>query len=209
MAQTDVPDVVIGRLPIYLRTLKQLQASGQEFTSSRQLGQKLGIGSAQIRKDLAHFGEFGRQGMGYEIAYLQQQIAQILHVDHDWSVALIGIGDLGQAISHYSGFARKGYHIDIIFDNDPQKIGQNYNGKIVQDFKSIHKILPTQNIKIAIMAVPSASAQEVAEKLITAGIRAILNYAPVSLSLPAYVKVQSMDPLSHLQQMSYYLDPSP
>jgi len=207
MAQTDVPDVVIGRLPIYLRTLKQLQASGHEFTSSRQLGQKLGIGSAQIRKDLAHFGEFGKQGMGYEIEYLQQQIAKILHVDHDWSVALVGIGDLGQAISHYSGFAHKGFHIDVIFDNDPQKIGKDYNGKVIQDFNSIHQVLHAENIKIAIIAVPSISAQEVAEKLIEAGIRAILNYAPVSLSLPSYVKVQSMDPLSHLQQMSYYLDP--
>ena len=207
MAQTDVPDVVIGRLPIYLQTLKQLQASGQEFTSSKQLGQKLGIGSAQIRKDLAHFGEFGKQGMGYEVNYLQQQIAQILHADRDWSVALVGIGDLGQAISHYSGFAHKGFHIEVIFDNDPQKIGQNYNGKVIQDFNSIYQILPTQNIKIAIMAVPSTSAQEVAEKLIVTGIRAILNYAPISLTLPSYVKVQSMDPLSHLQQMSYYLDP--
>ena len=121
MAQMEVPDIVVGRLPIYLRALNHLLETGQEFTSSQELGQILGIGSAQIRKDLSHFGEFGKQGTGYEISYLAEQISKILNVDRDWSAALVGFGDLGQAIAHYGGFATKGFHIDVIFDSDPDE----------------------------------------------------------------------------------------
>lgn len=206
MTRADVPNVVIGRLPIYLRALRMLHEEGREFTSSQELGRKLGIGSAQIRRDLAHFGEFGKQGTGYEVVYLCQQIRQILNVDKDWSVALIGFGDLGQALSHYSGFARKGFHIDVIFDSNPAKIGQHYNGKIVQNFEEVSEIMPSENIKIAIIAVPAVAAQNVADKLVKAGIKAILNYAPITLFVPDDVKVQYIDPIAHLQHMSYYLE---
>lgn len=206
MIRADVPDVVIGRLPIYLRALKMLHEEGREFTSSQELGRKLGIGSAQIRRDLAHFGEFGKQGTGYEVDYLYQQICQILNVDKDWSVALVGFGDLGQALSHYSGFARKGFHIDVIFDSNPAKIGQRYNGKIVRDFEELFEIMPSENIKIAIVAVPATAAQNVADKLVKAGIKAILNYTPITLFVPDDVKVQYIDPIVHLQHMSYYLE---
>jgi len=206
MTQPDVPKVVIGRLPIYLRTLKSLHDNGQEFTSSQELGKKLGIGSAQIRRDLAHFGEFGKQGTGYEVSYLQQQISKILHVDRVWSVALIGFGDLGQALLHYTGFARKGYHIDVIVDNNPEKIGHYYNDKLIYSFAEANKVIAEQKVKIAIMAVPAQVAQEVTDVIIKAGIKAILNYAPVTLFVPSGVRVEHIDPISHLQQMSYYLD---
>ncbi len=201
----SIPSVVIKRLPIYLRALRMLKENGQEFTSSHELGRQLGIGSAQIRRDLAHFGEFGKQGTGYEVSYLHQQISKILNVDRSWSVALIGFGDLGQALSHYSGFARKGFHIDVIFDNNPAKIGQKCNGKIIQDYKSLTEVIPVLGIQIAILAVPASAAQKVANDIIKIGIRAILNYAPVTLFVPDYVKVQYIDPIAHLQHMAYYL----
>jgi redox-sensing transcriptional repressor len=205
MLQVNVPDIVIGRLPIYLRALLVLDKAGQEFTSSQELGTKLGIGSAQIRKDLAHFGEFGKQGTGYEVKYLQQEIAKILNVDRDWAVALVGFGDLGQALGRYNSFAQKGFYIEVIFDENPQKVGKEYDNKIIQDFRNVEEIIHTREIKIAIIAVPALAAQNVAEKLIHAGIKAILNYAPVKLFVPEDVQVQYIDPISHLQQMSYYL----
>lgn len=205
MAEAEVPDIVIGRLPIYLRALTLMSESGQEFTSSQELGQKLGIGSAQIRKDLSHFGEFGKQGTGYEVNYLRDQISKILHVDRDWAVALIGVGDLGQAIAHYGGFAIKGFHIEAVFDNDPAKIGQEINGKVIQGLDKLKGEITRQNIRIAIVAVPAAAAQEVVDQLIETGVEAILNYAPITLSVPPRVQVQYIDPVAHLQKMTYYL----
>lgn len=205
MAGAEVPDIVIGRLPIYLRALNLMFESGQEFTSSQELGQKLGIGSAQIRKDLSHFGEFGKQGTGYEINYLREQISKILHVDRDWAVALVGFGDLGQAIAHYGGFASKGFHIEAIFDNDPAKIGQESNGKMVHDIKSLIQVINSLKIKMAIIAVPASVAQSVSDILIEAGIKAILTYAPITLTVPEKVQVQYIDPVVHLQRMTYYL----
>jgi redox-sensing transcriptional repressor len=206
MATSDVPDIVIGRLPIYLRALTLLQEAGQEITSSQELGEKLGISSAQIRKDFSHFGEFGKQGTGYEISYLREQISQILHVDRDWTVMLVGFGDLGQAILHYGGFSQKGFHIEAIFDNDAKKVGQVVEGKTILAMKNLAEVVAEQNIKIAIIAVPAAAAQEVANKLFEVGIKAILNYAPITLSVPDNIQVQYIDPVMHLQRMAYYLE---
>ena len=206
MATTEVPDIVIGRLPIYLRALTLMDEAGQEFTSSQELGQKLGIGSAQIRKDLSHFGEFGKQGTGYEIKYLREQISKILHVDRDWSVALVGFGDLGQAIANYAGFANEGFHIQAIFENDSTKIGQKVNDQVVvEDITGLSERITQQKIKIAIVAVPAPVAQKVADKLVDAGVKAILSYAPITLSIPDTVRVQYIDPVTHMQRMTYYL----
>jgi len=206
MAAVEVPDIVIGRLPIYLRALNMLSESGQEFTSSQELGQKLGIGSAQIRKDLSHFGEFGKQGTGYEINYLRDQISKILHVDHDWSVVLVGFGDLGQAIANYGGFAAKGFHIEAIFDNDPDKIGRTISSKTVNDISLLRQVVRELKIKVGIVAVPASAAQAVTNQLIESGVRSILNYAPITLSVPPGVQVQYIDPVVHLQRMTYYLE---
>ena len=205
MAQMEVPDIVVGRLPIYLRALNHLLETGQEFTSSQELGQILGIGSAQIRKDLSHFGEFGKQGTGYEISYLAEQISKILNVDRDWSAALVGFGDLGQAIAHYGGFASKGFHIDVIFDTDPEKIGQQVGDAKVQNIDELKDTVSKQQIRMAIIATPASAAQEVANQLIEGGVRAILNYAPITLNVPDHVRVQYIDPVVHLQKMTYYL----
>ncbi len=205
MAEVEVPDIVIGRLPIYLRALTLLSESGQEFTSSQELGHKLGIGSAQIRKDLSHFGEFGKQGTGYEVNFLREQISKILHVDRDWAVALVGFGDLGQAIARYGGFAAKGFHIEAVFDNDPEKIGEVVNGKVVQNIDTLKDVISRQKIRMAVIATPASVAQEVADQLIEAGVEAILNYAPINLAVPQRIQVQYIDPVAHLQRMTFYL----
>ena len=205
MTTTVVPDIVIGRLPIYLRALTLLHEEGHEFTSSQELGQKLGIGSAQIRKDLSFFGEFGKQGTGYEVKYLHDQISAILKVNRDWAVALIGFGALGQAIANYDGFASKGFHIEVVFDSDPKKIGKTIEGQVIEDIENLGTIISKNNLKVAIIATPVSVAQDVADKLIAAGVQAILNYAPITLTVPENIQVQYIDPVVHLQRMAYYL----
>jgi redox-sensing transcriptional repressor len=202
---SNIPDIVIGRLPIYLRALTRLAQEGREVTSSHELGERLGISSAQIRKDLSHFGGFGKQGTGYQIAYLVEQLKQVLKVDKEWDVALIGAGDLGRAIAHYKGFSDRGFRIAAVFDNAADKSGQNIDGLVIHPTDSMHELIMTLGIKIAMIAVPAEHAQEVADRLIEAGVRAILNYAPINLNVPEGVYVQYIDPVVHLQRMTYYL----
>ncbi|MBN2470007.1 MAG: redox-sensing transcriptional repressor Rex [Anaerolineae bacterium] len=205
----DIPDIVIGRLPIYLRELTLLSQEGYEVTSSHELGERLGISSAQIRKDLSwfgrYFGPFGKQGTGYNIPYLLEQLRKILQLDHDWPVALVGAGDLGRALARYGGFSHRGFRITMIFDNDQAKIG-SYVGNIrVLSTADLQAELQNSGIQIAMVAVPSSAAQAVTDQLVKSGIRAILNYAPIVLSVPEGVRVQHIDPAAHLQHMTYYL----
>ena len=205
MPSSEVPDIVIGRLPIYLRALRFMAASGQEITSSHELGQKLGISSAQIRKDLSHFGEFGKQGTGYRISHLQDQIKRILKTDQEWVVALIGIGDLGHAVARYNGFADRGFRVALLFDNDPAKIGTRIGELEILDAARLQELLLARQIKIAMIAVPAEAAQQVADTCLEAGVKAILNYAPITLTVPEGVRVQHSDPVAYLQRMTYYL----
>lgn len=203
---SNIPDIVIGRLPIYLRALTRLEHEGREVTSSHELGQRLGISSAQIRKDLSHFGGFGKQGTGYQISYLIDQLKQVLKIDREWDVALVGAGDLGHAVANYRGFSDRGFRIVTVFDSDPRKIGQAVGKLTVHPFSELEQIIKERNIKVAMIAVPAQNAQDVADQLIKAGVRAILNYAPISLNVPTGVHVQYIDPVVHLQRMTYYLD---
>lgn len=206
MAFSDIPDIVIGRLPVYLRALGVMAAGGQEITSSHELGEKLGISSAQIRKDLSHFGEFGKQGTGYRISYLQDQLRRILKVDREWPVALIGLGDIGHAIARYGGLKNRGFVIKLVFDSDPAKIGQPIGDLSVQDVATLPDVVQQQGVKVAMLAVTANAAQDVADLCVKGGVRAILNYAPINLSVPDHVRVQYLDPVTHLQRMTYYLE---
>ncbi len=201
----NIPDIVIGRLPIYLRALTHLALEGQEVTSSHELGRRLGISSAQIRKDLSHFGGFGKQGTGYQISYLVDQLRQVLKVDQEWEVAVIGAGDLGTALLHYKGFSDRGFRIACVFDNSPQKIGKKIGDFVVNPIDEMQTMIQERGIKIAMIAVPAEKAQEVANKLIEVGVRAILNYAPMTLNVPSEVKVQYIDPVVQMQRMTFYL----
>ncbi len=177
------------------------------MTSSHELGQLLGISSAQIRKDLSHFGGFGKQGTGYQIDYLVEQLRQVLKVNREWEVALVGAGDLGSAVAHYKGFKDRGFHIACIFDSSPEKVGRRLGEFTIQSIEDAPRIIAERGIKIAMIAVPAHHAQEVADMLIAAGVRAILNYAPISLNVPENVRVQYIDPVVHMQRMTYYLNP--
>jgi redox-sensing transcriptional repressor len=205
MPASVVPDIVVGRLPLYLRALTQMAASGKEITSSQELGERLGISSAQIRKDLSQFGEFGKQGTGYNIAYLLDQLRRILHVDQVWDVVLIGVGDLGRAIAHYAGFVDRGYRVVAAYDNDPSKIGTQVGAFTIQNAAGLVSDVRSRGIGIAMLAVPARDAQEVSDRLVEAGIRAILCYAPTSIVVPRSVYVQYIDPVLHLQRMTYYM----
>jgi redox-sensing transcriptional repressor len=203
----DIPDIVIGRLPIYLRALTHMAAEGGgDTTSSYELGQRLGISSAQIRKDLSHFGEFGKQGTGYNISYLIGQLRQILHLEQEWPVVLVGAGYIGHALAHYQGFQYRGFHIRWIFDNDPDKIGQDMNGMLVRAVSELKSLIQRENVQVAILAVPTSAAQETTELLIEAGIKSILSYAPIYLTVPPAIQVRYTDPVVQLQRMTYYLE---
>lgn len=204
----EIPDIVIGRLPIYLRALTHLgKGLEKTTTSSHELGQWLGISSAQIRKDLSHFGEFGKQGTGYNINYLVEQLRQILHLEQEWSVILVGAGNIGHALASYQGFAHRGFSIQWIFDNDPQKIGQEINSLTVQSVSSLQDITQKEKIKVAILAVPASTAQSLTDQLVQVGIESILSYAPINLKVPEGVRVRYNDPVIQMQRMAYYLEP--
>ena len=205
MPASSVPDIVVGRLPLYLRALTQMAANGKEITSSQELGERLGISSAQIRKDLSQFGEFGKQGTGYNIGYLTDQLRRILKVDRVWDVVLVGVGDLGRAIAHYGGFVDRGYRVVAVFDNDPAKIGTMIGPFTVADIARMPDQIRARGVAVAMLAVPQAAAQAVTETLVESGIRAILCYAPTSIQVPKDVHVQYIDPVLHMQRMTYYL----
>ena len=205
MAEKLIPDIVVGRLPIYLRALQRMLAENRHVTSSQELGERLGISAAQIRKDLSQFGEFGKQGTGYSIDYLAEQIRHILHVDQVWDIAVVGAGDIGSAVARYQGFANRGMRVAMIFDNDPGKIGSDVGSFTVQDINTLENKVREAGIKVAMIATPTKNAQEVADILIAGGVKAILNYAPISLSVPEDVRLQYIDPVIHLQRMTYYL----
>jgi redox-sensing transcriptional repressor len=205
MTTEKIPDIIIGRLPIYLRALQQLSDRGIQTTSSQELGGIVGISAAQIRKDISQFGEFGKQGTGYSIPFLVEKLRHILKVDRVWEVAIVGMGDVGHALANYNGFADRGFHVEMVFDSDAAKIGTKVGNYEVLDAASIPELIKLNKIKVAMIAVPAGQAQEAADQLVKAGVKAILNYAPTSLTVPEDVHVQYVDPVTHLQRMTYYL----
>jgi redox-sensing transcriptional repressor len=205
MADKTIPDIVVGRLPVYLRALQRMLQEGRRVTSSQELGERLGISAAQIRKDLSQFGEFGKQGTGYTIESLAQQLQSILKVDQVWDVAVVGAGDIGSALARYPGLNNRGFQVVMLFDANPEKIGTEIGGFVVQDAAGLIEKIQAAGIQIAMMAVPAGAAQEVADQLVQAGVKAILNYAPISINIPPDVRVQYIDPVTHLQRMTYYL----
>jgi redox-sensing transcriptional repressor len=205
MAEVVVPDVVISRLPWYLQTLNQLARQGMHTVSSKELAERVGSTAAQIRKDLSYFGGFGKQGTGYSIYYLIEQLQKILNLDRVWQVVVVGAGDLGRALTRYQGFASRGIEIGLLFDVDPKVVGTPVGSVIVDDVANMEEKIREKGIKIAILTVPAQAAQQTADQLVKAGIESILNYAPITLITPENVHVQHIDPVLHLQRMMYYL----
>ena len=205
MDEKEIPDIVVGRLPHYLRALQRMAQEGRQVTSSQELGERLGISAAQIRKDFSQFGEFGKQGTGYHIDYLLEKLREILKVDRTWDLAVVGAGDIGNGIARYQGFSNRGFCVAMIFDNNPELIGTQVGEFTVKDSQEMVVMIREAGIKIAMLSVPASSAQSVADALVEAGVSAILNYAPISLNVPPDVHVQYIDPVIHLQRMTYYL----
>lgn len=206
MNADKIPDIIIGRLPVYLRALQRMAENGMKTTSSQELGEHVGISAAQIRKDISQFGEFGKQGTGYSISFLIDKLREILNVNRMWDVAIIGAGDMGHALARYQGFTNRGFRVVMIFDNDPSKVGQKVGEFTIEDTAKLVDRIRSSKVKMAMMTVPASTAQAVADKLVQAGIKAILNYAPISITVPDNVHVQYIDPSTHLQRMTYYLD---
>ena len=200
----QIPRIIIGRLPLYLRALNRLKKDGFIFASSRELGRLLDISAAQIRKDLSHFGELGKRGKGYEVDFLIGTLNQILHTDNIWKIVVIGAGDLGSGLARYKGFANRGFQVSAIFDIDPKKIGKQISDLIVKDIEEMEEYVRTNQIQIAVLAIPSEYAQDVIDDLVEAGITAILNYAPIYLKTPEGVQIEHIDPAVHLRRILHF-----
>jgi redox-sensing transcriptional repressor len=198
-----VPRAAAHRLSLYLRHLDLLRERGDKMVSSRELGSALGVTAAQIRKDLGYFGQFGFPGIGYKISRLIPQIRHILGSDRVWRVALVGIGKLGGALIQYKGFEKQGFRFAALFDKDPRAVGRSYPQGEVQPMERLKEVIQRERIRLAIIAVPAADAQEVADRLIAAGIEGIFNFAPIGLNVPEEIAYVSIDLAMQLEQLSY------
>ena len=198
-----VPKAVVSRLSLYLRELQHLVRDGHETTSSTQLGNVLGFTDAQVRKDLACFGQFGYPGIGYRCTELIGAVKQILGTNQPWSVAVVGAGNLGRALLRYKGFSEQGFRIAAVFDNDPAKAGQTIEGHIVERLERLSEIVRQADIRLAILAVPASAAQDVADQLVASGIDGILNFAPVTIALPDTLCIVGVDLAIELEQLSF------
>jgi len=201
----EIPEVVIDRLPIYARALVLLERQGREVVNSQELGERLGVTPAQIRKDLSYFGRFGKQGRGYNVSRLLQELHQILGLTREWPMVLVGVGQLGRAIVAYGGFVPQGFRIVEAFDADPKIIGTKLNGLEVKAVDALPEALRKHKAALAIVAVPAAVAQEVIDMLVDSGVRAILNYAPIAPHVPPHVRIKDIDPVLALQSMTFYI----
>jgi len=200
-----IPEMTIRRLSVYTRCLLQLEEDGVKTISSQDLAERFNLNSAQVRKDLAYFGEFGVRGIGYYVSGLKAELQKILGLDREWAVALVGFGNLGSALFHYRGFSRQGFRIAAIFDTDPGKIGRSVDGVPVFAIGDLGREVKARGIQIAIVAVPSEGAQAVTDELTAAGIRAVLNFAPSRLKASREVRLKNVDLSIELETLSFYL----
>jgi redox-sensing transcriptional repressor len=201
----EIPEVVINRLPVYARALAQLAEAGETVVSSQALGEALDVTPAQIRKDLSYFGRFGKQGRGYNVPTLLAKLREILGLDRRWRVCIVGVGRLGQAIVEYGGFEPQGFSIQGAFDSDPELVGKTVGKVEIRPVDELQDFLAETRIDIGIVAVPARAAQEVVDQLVKGGIRAILNYAPITAHVPPGVSIRHIDPVLSMQSMTFYL----
>ncbi|MGF9905075.1 redox-sensing transcriptional repressor Rex [Brevibacillus porteri] len=200
-----ISEAVVRRLPIYLRYLSYLQQVEVTTVSSQQMGKNLDVNPAQIRKDLAAFGDFGKKGIGYDVDYLVEKIREILKLTDEIRVALVGAGHLGHAISNYNAYLKDNMRIAAIFDNNPEKQGKKVAGIPIQPLSELEETIVNKQIKLAIITVPAPAAQSVCDQLTQAGIRGILNFAPTTIRAGKDVRVHYADVTSNLQSLAYYL----
>ncbi|MGG1598782.1 redox-sensing transcriptional repressor Rex [Paenibacillus naphthalenovorans] len=206
MKTPKISEAVVRRLPIYLRFLNELSKKNVQTVSSQDLGQKLDLNPAQIRKDLAYFGEFGKKGIGYDVDYLIEKIRQILKIDKVIPVALVGAGNLGRALCNYNAYLKDNMKIVAVFDSQKTKIGESINNLKVKPMEELCDTIQTLKVRIGIITVPAMEAQHVANQFVEAGVEAILNFAPMIIKVPSGIRVHHADFTTDLQSLAYYLE---
>lgn len=200
-----VSEPTISRLSLYLRLLMELSEAGVTTVSSDELASRSGTTAAQVRKDLSLFGTFGKRGLGYAVAELEERLRSILGLERRWGVALVGAGKIGGALFGYENFRRQGFYIEAVFDADPAKVGQRWHGLMVQPDEALEEVVAEREIEIAVVAVPARSAQRVVDRLVESGVRGILNFAPTRLDVPSTVVVKTVDMAVEMEGLSYAL----
>ncbi len=205
MKERRIPKETIDRLPLYLRCLNKLIDQGEKNISSENFSDRLNLNSAQVRKDLSYFGDFGTRGVGYKTEKLASKIKEILNLDKRWKMALVGVGNIGSALLTYRGFNQRVFEVSMAFDNDPDLIGQELNGVEIEYVSDLSERVAEEDVKIGIVAVPAPVAQEIADKLVKGGVTGILNFAPTLLDIPDDIQLAQVDITKELEQLVYYL----
>ncbi len=199
-----IPEATVARLPLYLRSLLEAQHAGDATISSERLAELAGVNAAKVRKDLSYLGSYGTRGVGYDVEYLLFQMSRELGLTQDWPVAIVGLGNLGQALANYGGFGERGFPIVALVDADPRVVGTEVHGVIVRHVDDLPDIAGDQGIAIGIIATPASAAQDVADRLVAAGVSSILNFAPTVISVPEQVSLRKVDLAVELQILSFY-----
>lgn len=199
-----IPDATVARLPVYLRALHALAEDGTTTVSSDALAGATGVNSAKVRKDLSQLGSYGTRGVGYDVDYLVYQISRELGLTQRWAVAIVGVGNLGQALANYGGFASRGFRIAALIDADPSRVGESVSGLPVRHLDELPEVVREESVSIGVITTPSHAAQDVCDRLVSAGVRSILNFAPAVLSVPVGVDVRKVDLSLELQILAFH-----
>ncbi len=202
--ERDIPEATIARLPVYLRALTALSERDVVTASSEELATAAGVNSAKLRKDLSYLGTYGTRGVGYDVNYLRYQIAREIGLTQDWSVVIVGIGNLGHALANYAGFASRGFQVAGLVDNDPARVGEKVGDLTISSFDDIDAIVSNAAVSIGVIATPASAAQDVCDRLVAAGVSSVLNFAPAVLTVPDYVDVRKVDLSIELQILAYH-----
>jgi redox-sensing transcriptional repressor len=202
--ERSIPEATVGRLPVYLRALVDMASAGTTTVSSEALAEAAGVNSAKVRKDLSHLGSYGTRGVGYDVAYLVHQIRRELGLTQHWAIVIAGIGNLGHALANYKGFAERGFRVAGLVDTDPAKVGEMAGGMPIRHIDDLPTLVKTEEIAIGVIATPAGAVQEVADLMVAAGIRSILNFAPAVIAVPARVSVRKVDLAIELQILAFY-----
>src|SRR5687767_15116918 len=199
-----IPEATVTRLPLYLRSLIAVEHEGVSTISSERLAELAGVNAAKVRKDLSYLGSYGTRGVGYDVQYLLYQISRELGLTHDWPVAIVGLGNLGHALANYRGFGARGFRIVALVDTDPGKVGRRVGEQVIESLDALDDIVSERGVAIGVIAVPAGAAQEVADRLVAAGVSSILNFAPAVVAVPAHVSMRKVDLATELQILSFY-----
>jgi redox-sensing transcriptional repressor len=199
-----IPEATVARLPLYLRSLVDMTERGMQTVSSEGLAEAAGVNSAKVRKDLSYLGSYGTRGVGYDVEYLIYQISRELGLTQDWNCVIVGVGNLGRALANYRGFGERGFRVSALVDIDESKIGKPVDSMVVEDFADLERIVKEREISIGIVATTAAAAQDAADRLVSAGVKSILNFAPTVLQVPDDVSLRKVDLSIELQILSFY-----